>query len=152
MLVYRACKEKHAKRLDGEGAKLNGGRWNSQGNAVVYCASSRSLAILETLVNVGSVDLIPDDYVMLEIDIPDNLLIEHIRLKELSEGFSKADTRRLGDAWVKACNTAVLIVPSKVVTQENNILINPAHPDSTKIKLKGFDSFKDLDSRLFDLG
>ena len=149
MLVYRACKQAHVCQLDGEGARQCGGRWNSPGIPVVYCASSRSLAILETIVNVGSVDLIPDDYMMLEINIPDGISAATVQYEELTAGFLLAETRKMGDRWMKSCNSAILIVPSKVVCQEQNILINPAHPSATQISVTNQQSFKELDKRLF---
>ncbi len=85
MRVWRLAKTDYAK-LDGEGARLYGGRWNSAGKAVIYTASSLSLALLEQLVRIDP-DEIPDDFVSIAIDLPDDISVckftkdQHLPLK-----------------------------------------------------------------------
>ena len=71
--VYRVCRARYA-RLDGEGANLAGGRWNSPGHAVVYMAQSVALAVLENLVHMSRQDF-PSNYVCVAAVIPESVTI-----------------------------------------------------------------------------
>ena len=73
MVSYRVCRRIYA-RLDGEGARKVGGRWNSPGRAVVYMAQSVALAVLENLVHMSRRDY-PTGYVIVEARVPDHILI-----------------------------------------------------------------------------
>ena len=78
MIVYRLAKAAFT-ALDGEGARLFGGRWNSPGRPMIYTAASPSLAVLEVLVHLDlPIDLMPDDYRLLAIEIPDDAPIERL--------------------------------------------------------------------------
>ena len=79
MILYRIANARYADDLSGSGARLYGGRWNSEGRAMVYLASSRSLAILESLVHLSPTN-IPAGYVMLTIDAPDDFFEIDIKL------------------------------------------------------------------------
>jgi RES domain-containing protein len=123
MLVYRVCSAAYP-NLDGEGARLYGGRWNSPGLAIVYTASSLSLAILETRVHLRR---LPVDYVRLVIEIPDS----HFHPTELAaEGFDanwRLDstlTRWIGDTHFAGTPLVPLRVPSVAVDGEWNILFS----------------------------
>lgn|SRR5690606_21281000 len=151
MIVYRLTKGKYALDLSGVGASLYGYRWNSKGIKVVYTASSRALAMAEVLVHLP-VDLIPDGYQMLEIEIPDSVFVEVLDesvLKEDWNGFPhKEETRILGDEFFRANHHCVLKVPSAVVKGDYNYLINPNHSDMKKIKIVEVNPFP-FDDRLF---
>ncbi len=152
MRVHRIVKARHAlSPLDGEGARRVGGRWNSPGLPVVYCASSLSLAVLELLVHVDPAD-IPDDLVAIVAEIPDHLPVEQWLPRDLPgpwrEEASKPVLQAMGGAWVKAATSAVILVPSVIVPSETNALINPAHPDTPKIMVIERSAFT-LDPRLF---
>lgn len=122
---------------DGEGARLYPGRWNLSGSAVVYASATLSLAVLETLVHVDS-DLLPDDLIILSADIPDELAMETFHDRDLPSNWREYPAPEalqvLGTQWVQRGQTAVLSVPSAVVPGERNYLLNPAHPDFSKIK------------------
>jgi RES domain-containing protein len=114
-------------KLDGEGARLAGGRWNSRDRAAVYTSSRLSLAALELLVHTD-VPLVPSDLVACEIEIPDDLAIESVDPAELPNDWrlpNHLGCRAIGDKWLDEGRTAVLRVPSAVVPEEWNYIINP---------------------------
>jgi RES domain-containing protein len=124
--------------LDGEGARLFGGRWNSRGSPVVYTAGSLALAVLEVLVHTDR-DLIPNDLHAFEIEIPDAWTPRIVSLDELPAGWDAHDElelcQRFGDAWIHTAAEAVLAVPSAIVPEELNYLINVRHPDAEEVRV-----------------
>lgn len=124
--------------LDGAGGLRAAGRWHSRGRRIVYCAESPAAALLEILVHL---ELAPEDlpvrYRLLAIELPDDLPAERIEPATLPPGWSEdpAATRALGDAWLVAGRTARLDVPSALVPETWNILLNPAHPDSARARI-----------------
>ena len=123
--------------VDGEGARLYGGRWNSPGIPVVYSATHLSLALLEQLVHLNPVEL-PDPLRAFAITLPDNATLE-----VASVGGVPADRetcRQYGDDWAASRRSIGLIVPSAIIpallhpgeiaTGERNILLNPLHPSA----------------------
>lgn len=129
--VYRLVKRKWlAQAFDGEGAKLYGGRWNSKGNACVYCAGSESLALLEVLVHLGDASL-TQHYAMLELQIPEqhilNARADTLPLDWREEPAPPA-TASFGDAWLESGQSLALAVPSVIIPRESNYLLNVLHP------------------------
>lgn len=124
--------------LDGEGARRNGARWNSPGTAVVYTAGSLALAIVELLVHTDP-DLIPEDLTAFEIEVPSGVSLRIVPANELPAGWDDPDdlaaARMAGDDWLRAARSCVLGVPSVIVPEETNYLINPAHPDASSISI-----------------
>jgi len=129
--IWRLTRATHV-ALDGEGARLNGGRWNSEGVPVVYAAASLSLAVLEYLVHVEPA-LIPEDLVAMELELPDDPALGAIVDPAL---FPPGDWRtypapewqaELGDLWVEDGTFLWLAVPSAIVPEEHNVLVNPRH-------------------------
>lgn len=124
--------------LTGEGAKTTGGRWNRPGAAMLYCASSIALACLETVVHLNSGSL-PLNRYLVRIDIPDGVWAKAVELTESSApvGWDALPAGKVsldyGDQWLASLQSAVLRVPSIIVPEERNVLINPAHPDAAKI-------------------
>lgn len=135
MIVYRITLAAYSTRLIASG---NPARWNSKEIKMIYTAESRALACLENIVHRSSKGLQNHFRVML-INIPDNLLIKNITETDLIKDwkdFNKMTfTQSLGDNWIRSGETAVLKVPSAVVTGDSNYLLNPAHKDYTSIKL-----------------
>lgn len=121
--VYRVCRSLYA-RLDGEGAKRVGGRWNSPGRAVVYMAGSISLAVVENLVHMSKEDF-PVGYVSVSALIPGELNI--LTAEELRKEFPNVGPSELGDRWLDSLASPVLSVPSAVIPEEFNFLLNPSH-------------------------
>jgi len=130
MYVYRLCRASF-KALDGEGARLSGGRWNSPGRPVVYASSTLALAALEYLVHLDPADA-PADLVALTIEIPDALPVQTVDVTSLPAGWAEATgstaCQKIGDAWLAAGARAVLRVPAAPSPEDENVLVNPLHP------------------------
>lgn len=141
MRVYRVERKKYLKTtLKGIGAALTEGyRWNSLNTYLVYTAESRALATLEVSVHLDLSEDLPTDRFYVEVDIPDDIPILEIDPEDLPENWDSRppilETQFIGDDFVKDGGSAVLKVPSCIVHQEYNYLINPNHPDSSRIKV-----------------
>lgn len=124
--------------MTGTGAKLSGGRWNDVGVPMVYTASTRALACLETIVHLNAGGL-PFNRYLVEVEIPDDLwsAAEVVNATSLPIGWDAEPAGNVsvdfGSVWVAPVSSAVLRVPSVIVPEEENILINPVHPDATRI-------------------
>jgi RES domain-containing protein len=140
--VARICRAKYPD-LDGKGAAIAGGRWNSIGTAIVYTSSCGALAVLEYRVHTR---IDPGDLVLYRLDIPDTLTIEK------APWSPDLNTARLfGDLWASSMRSPVIAVPSVVVPHQINYLLNPRHPEMAgNITIVDRQSFV-LDLRLFDL-
>ncbi|WP_158631525.1 RES family NAD+ phosphorylase [Chitinophaga solisilvae] len=138
MEVYRISKCAYINDLTGTGARLYGGRWNSPGHAIVYTAGSRALSALEVLVHIPLKNII-QDFCIATIQIPDETAIKTITRQELPSGWqSLAPSPHLqciGDEWAETARYAVLKIPSVVIAEEFNYLINPLHPEAEQIKI-----------------
>ena len=148
--TWRITKQKHARTaFTGEGAKLYGGRWNSQGKLVVYTAESRALALAEILVHLESAGVL-SRYVVIQVEI-DEANISHLDLRNLPKNWrAEPAPKRLktvGDEWLDSGKSAVLRVPSAIVVGEFNYLLNPSHPDFSKLRIHGPERFS-IDKRL----
>lgn len=165
--VARLCRRAHATdlatALNGHGGLYAGGRWHKQGQPVVYTGSSRSVCVLERLVHLdaglhdASVDL-----VFMRFRIPSSIsrkiitptMLGDLAAKRVMPG-QPQDWRtqdhplclRLGRAWLASNQSCLLVVPSSVVPQEANVLINPAHPDMAVLLAANADSFAVEDYR-----
>jgi RES domain-containing protein len=139
MIVYRITQQQYAADLSGNGARLYGGRWNSEGVYSLYTAGSRSLALLETLAHTPVQILSAKKYSVLSIEVPDEGGIETIQLKKLKLNWDAWDlqfyTQKIGDAFLKANKHLVLQVPSVLVHEEHNYIINPLHKSADGIKI-----------------
>jgi RES domain-containing protein len=151
MRFWRICRRRYAtKGASGEGARLYGGRWNSRGVRVVYASTSLALAAVETFVNLEP-NLMPADLISIEGEIPEALEIGRLDVKALPAHWH--DTRdealrRFGDDWIRDGQSAALLVPSAAIRGEWNVLLNPAHPDFSKIILQDPEPFE-FDARMF---
>lgn len=138
-----------ADAFNGEGARLYGGRWNSVGVAMVYTASSKSLATLELLVHLESSAPLPS-YSICSVDFDDSR-VETIDLAALPSNWRQSPPptalQTIGDEWISRQSSVVLSVPSAVVPDEKNYLINPAHKNFKKLSIGKMEPFS-LDSRL----
>lgn len=157
MQAWRIATDTRAYQADdmtGLGAKISGGRWNSEGNSIVYASSSIALACLETVVHLGSSGL-PLNRYLVQITIPEGIWDARLELSQTAapvgwDALPESETSlRYGDAWLSGATSAVLLVPSIVVPEEQNILINPAHPDAASIKAVKVRKWL-YDSRLVD--
>ncbi|MDN3654688.1 RES family NAD+ phosphorylase [Ferruginibacter paludis] len=149
MIAYRLAAETYKDDLSGNGAKLFGGRWNSVGLPVIYTTENISLAVLEILVRADPYT-IPLTYHLINIEIPDSiqpLIITSAKLKAIWKD-DIGYTQWMGDEFVKSNNGLLLKVPSAVVDQENNFILNPRHADLKKVKIVAVKKFM-FDKRLF---
>ena len=140
MRVWRLVRKRRLPdAFTGEGAHIAGGRWNSPGIRVVYTSGSLSLATLEYLTRANALRT-PLDVYSIWLDIPDNLRLEIIRPDQLVKRWRQYDPpvlalRDIGDAWFARARTAVLQVPSAIIPEESNFLLNPTHNDFHRIKI-----------------
>lgn len=137
MVLYRITRRVYADDLSGTGARLYGGRWNSKGKAVVYTASSQSLALLEVLVHLTPL-LIPKDYYAVEIEVPDESILS-INSEYLPEDWNDllppATIKKIGDTFLAENKYLLLKVPSAIVPDEFNYLINVSHPLMEEVRV-----------------
>lgn len=151
MIVYRLCKMAYANDLSGRGAEISGGRWNGKGTAMVYTSPSRALCMVEVVVHIPA-GIIPKDYYLVNILIPDNTRIVTVQPNDLPENWNRnpipAFTQKIGNAFITAAEALVLKVPSAIVKDEWNYLINPLHQDFKEVKIIATEPFS-FDGRLF---
>ncbi len=148
MMLYRFARAAFSNDLTGEGARLFGGRWNSKGTSAVYASLSISLSLLELLIHsVSYEEILSNDLLSLETG---SLAITEISAAQLKEGWQQDEeyTRYIGDEFLHSLATPLLKIPSVIIPEEYNMLINPKHADSKKIKLKSHRDFS-FDARLF---
>ena len=152
MIVYRLSKSKFASDLSGRGAEKTGGRWNSKGTALVYTSASRALCTTEIAVHTPLGNL-PKDYMLVTIEIPENIPILAFSTIELPRDWKSIphahSTQLVGDNFVAQGLFAVLKVPSVVVQDEFNFLLNPLHPAAREVVIRGIEPFN-FDERLFN--
>lgn len=132
--------------FSGEGARLFGGRWNRKGQAVVYTSESRSLALLEMLVQDQPLRA---HYVLIAATLPAAVSTMTIEARALPADWRTAQARsgsqEIGAAWLREGKACALIVPSAVMPGEHNVLLNPAHPYFERIR---FDKPEELSTDL----
>jgi RES domain-containing protein len=147
MIIYRLGTGNFANDLSGEGAKLFGGRWNSAGSRALYTSEHISLCILEILVRANK-QTSPDAYTIISIELPENSFSE-IKLKNLKTDwqFHLEYSQYIGDQFLESKKALMLKVPSAIVPQEHNFLINPLHKDFEKVKITSSELLN-LDKRL----
>jgi RES domain-containing protein len=133
MRAVRTTRRKFSVR-DSRGAALRSGRWHHEGQSILYCGSSLSLAVLEQRANTVPFDELREEFHFADIEI---VGVEIERAPEACyEGDWTADlerTRDFGTAWSKSRRSLVLEVRSAVLPVESNYLINTAHPDFAKV-------------------
>jgi len=126
--------------MQGEGARITGGRWNKPGSAVVYSAGGIALACLESVVHL-ELGTLPLNRYLVQVDIPASIwqrrtvfsAAKHVGWDASPAGKVSLDA---GEKWLAQKKTALMLVPSVIVPEEMNILINPAHQDTRKLNVK----------------
>ncbi len=143
--AWRIVKARHAANaFDGEGARLEGGRWNSPGTPVVYTSGSAALAALELLVHLGRGSILRA-YVLIACTFEEALVsrLDQQRLQSNWRSYpAPTELQLIGDAWVKAGASAVLEVPSAVIATDSNYLLNPRHVDFRTIRVSNPQRFE----------
>lgn len=147
MVGYRITTAKWAGRLTASGYPA---RWNSKGTHIIYAASSRALACLENLVHRSGEGL-NHLFKITEIYFPVNVSTEQIKQKDLSDGWYKVDNyhrcQKIGDQWIERKSSLFLQVPSSIIRDEFNMLINPNHSEFSQVEIQKISSFT-FDERL----
>lgn len=150
MQVWRITKRAYALDRQGTGARLTGGRWNSPGIAAVYAGLSPEISAMEKLVHTAN--LLPQDLVLASLSIPDDQgLYQTYSLKDLPVGWdtlpSSTAAIALGDLFLSAGTHLGLFVPSAIMPEATNLILNPNHPAFTGITITMVRPFE-FDSRL----
>jgi len=124
--------------LSGDGGLRTSGRWHTRGRRIVYCAMTPAAALLEILVHL-EIELqdLPTRYRLLKITAPDSIGVERLASDRLSADWpQRVDlTRAIGDDWLDRGATGLLIVPSAIVPETSNALLNPAHADAARLAI-----------------
>lgn len=143
MRVYRIARKQYAD-LEGTGGLYSWGRWHKKGHRVIYTAESRALAAGEKLVHLANINFIPKNLVMIAIEIPETTIIE-IPKTILVPGWDEYpyhnNTLEFGSTFLSNKSNLILKVPSVVIEEEYNYIINPSCPEILNcniIKITGF--------------
>ncbi len=137
--AWRLIKKKHLPdALSGEGARLGGGRWNHTGIPVVYASATLSLAVLELFIHFTRRDIaISKCLLAIPVLIPDTITTIVVNVQDLAPGWNSSPppdfTRDIGTEWVRSAASAVLRVPSAIIPEEHNFVINVKHSDFVNI-------------------
>ncbi|MFK7952636.1 MAG: RES family NAD+ phosphorylase [Ekhidna sp.] len=148
MILYRITSRAYARDLSGTGAMLHGGRWNAKGIRMLYTSESVSLAALEIIANLSG-DKLTNNLFCVELEFPDDLMIESIgNLPDNWDSFPYgSETVSVGTDFIKS-EKLCLKVPSAIIPQEYNYLLNPMHDDFASVKFIDARPFL-LNRRLF---
>ena len=151
MKIYRIAKQIHLTDITGEGARLFGGRWNKRGYNMLYASEYLSLSVLEFLVHLDY-QFINKDFGFIEIELPKNAVITKVKPNILRQDWrhnpTLSFTQDYGTDWLLSHKSLVLKVPSAVLPNESNFLINPNHKQFSEVKIMR-KSILDIDPRVF---
>lgn len=150
MRLWRIATETRTYRstdLSGAGAAKSPGRWNQEGFAVVYCAPTIALAVLETAAHLDDSGL-PMNRYLIAINVPEEVweAREASEPKDLEPTWDAIPAGvasvEYGTDWITAGTSALMLVPSVIVPEEQVVLLNPAHPDAAKVTAKAVRKFE----------
>ena len=134
--LFRIARTIYIDDLTGKGARLYGGRWNQTGDAVLYTSKSRALAAMEYLVHLPP-GLAPPNLSIREFELPDDVSSLDVPVTTLPPDWKTYPpldiTMQIGIDWLQAGDSLLLWVPSVIVEEESNVLINPSHPEFTQV-------------------
>lgn len=138
MIVYRITKKEHA-ALDGMGGLYGPGRWHKKGNLVIYTSEYASLVAWEKIVHVTSFENLPENLLLVKIEIPDGIEVQSVPESVLVKGWDSfpfiLETLDFGTSFLRKNEHLALKVPSVVIPDEYNIILNPLHPDIQDCKV-----------------
>lgn len=136
MLLWRIASARYDP-LDGEGARIAGGRWNSPGRPVVYTSADPALAVLEKLVWTDPED-VPNELLLFRIELPDELAPHEFDVRRLPESWQEVgcpECIAVGDEWLTSGASLALSVPSAILPEVRNVLLNPHHPAVARLQV-----------------
>jgi RES domain-containing protein len=125
--------------LNGHGGLFASARWHTQGRRIVYLADSPAVALLEVLVHLEVTEsVLPDSYQLLRAGVADSVSNDRLDGSALPVGWEDdpSATRRVGDQWLAEGRSALLAVPSAIVPETWNCLLNPDHADASGVKIE----------------
>ncbi|WP_205510137.1 RES family NAD+ phosphorylase [Longitalea arenae] len=144
MLLYRIGKTKYAHDLTGMGAKVNGGRWNHEGIPCIYLAESRALSLLEYAAHTG-IDKIPPTLSFTTLEVPDHS-IQQLSPDDLPPNWLQRphslESRDMGSGLLTKNDTLLLKIPSVIIKQEYNFVLNVLHPLISEVKIAEVEGYK----------
>lgn len=136
MLLWRISNHS---TLDGEGGLIASARWHTRGHRIVYLAETSAGALLEALVHLElDLDNLPPSYQLLKAEASDGVSVLHVEESKLPANW-RADlvsTRTIGDQWLASGDTALLRIPSVIVPETWNLLLNPQHREASAVRVK----------------
>ena len=150
-VVWRIAQRPFALDRTGAGARDHGGRWNHPGTPVIYAGRSVGIAALERFVHLAGIE--PPDLVLVRIELPEGCAIEAPALAALPAGWNAvpagAASMDFGTGWARASRSLALHVPSALVPEEGNAVLNPRHPEFARVRLSIARPFR-YDPRMYD--
>jgi RES domain-containing protein len=150
--AVRICKAKHKKQaFTGIGAQFASGRWHQKMTSIVYCSDTSALAALEVFVHLQE-EAKRIKFVSFELDIPNRLILDIEDIATLPKRWRsqppRASTKNIGSDWVASMSSVALSVPSIIIPNERNYLLNPSHPDFSRVTIQSPKPFS-FDARLW---
>ena len=150
MQAFRIAKTRHIRDLSGTGAMLHGGRWNQKNVPMLYAAENKALATVEYLVHLP-LSIMPTNLSVAYLEIPDDITPEQVPMAKLPKNWraypAPGKLAQLGSEWALSKGSLLLRAPSVVVEGEFNLLINPNHPEITKVIISRVEKYS-FDRRL----
>jgi RES domain-containing protein len=136
-VVWRIARRPHALDRIGAGARQHGGRWNRPGTAVIYAGGTIAIAALERVVHLAGI--VPPDLALVRVELPDGHSAEKPGLADLPKDWDLVPagpgSMDFGTAWAREHRSLVLYVPSVLVREESNAVLNPGHPEFAAVKM-----------------
>lgn len=149
-VVWRIARRPHALDRLGSGARQSGGRWNYPGTAVIYAGRTIAIAALEKFVHLAGI--VPPDLVLVRIDVPDNSSLEQPRIADLPNDWHVVPpapgSMGFATRWAQENRSLMLYVPSALVREESNVILNPNHPEFPAIAMRVERDFN-YDTRMY---
>ena len=152
IVAWRLIKARHAAiAFDGEGARLEGGRWNPKGVPVVYLSDHPALATIETFVHLKNAAT-KIEFVMFRVEIPAEVSVLELPVATLPASWRDEpptlETMAVGERWVREGKSAILKIPSVLVPVAANFVLNPRHPEAAKVRTDQGEKFS-FDPRMW---
>lgn len=152
IVAWRLAKARHAAiAFDGEGARLEGGRWNPKGVPVVYLSDHPALAALEMFIHLKSAAT-KIEFVMFRVEIPAEVSVLELPVATLPASWRDEpptlETMAVGERWVREGKSAILKIPSVLVPAADNFVLNPRHPEAAKVRTDRGEKFS-FDPRMW---